>query len=146
MADGIGGARLARNQEGLAATAAEVLLAALATFARLPHPARAAKRRKRRRHAPDIAKRVLSYIPEFEVRGFSATNSSQISECHRYYRPPSGIRLQCFGRRSNPNAGDFEQMPRRVPPFLDQFRRLPSTRRFGASEGLAAHAPRADMQ
>ena len=76
MADGTGGARLARNQEGLAATAAEVLLAALATFARLPHPARAAKRRKRRRHAPDIAKRVLSYIPEFEVRGFSATNSS----------------------------------------------------------------------
>ena len=36
MADGISGARLARNKEGLTAAASEVLLAALATFARLP--------------------------------------------------------------------------------------------------------------
>ena len=49
MADRIGGARVARDQKGLAAAAAEVMVAARATLAGLLHPVGAAERRKGRR-------------------------------------------------------------------------------------------------
>src|SRR5450631_4032188 len=66
MADRIGGARVARNQEGLATAAAEILLAAGAALARLLHPVGAAERYERGRGSPDVGQRVLAHGPELE--------------------------------------------------------------------------------
>src|SRR5581483_2602819 len=53
MADRIGGARIAGEQEGLATTTAEILLATLAALAGLLHPIGAAEGVEGRRRCPD---------------------------------------------------------------------------------------------
>src|SRR5271170_6984217 len=68
MANRVGGARVARDEEGLAAAAAEVLAAVRAGFARLLHPVGTAECRKGRRRLPDIVESMLAYVPEFEAR------------------------------------------------------------------------------
>ena len=57
-----------RAVESDAALAAEVLRAAIARLAGLPHPIRAAERRKGRRSPPYVGKRVFAHIPEFKIR------------------------------------------------------------------------------
>src|SRR5207247_4589534 len=63
-ARGIGGGRIPGEKKGLAATAPEVELAAVAAPARLGHPAEAAEGREARGVAPDLLERTLSHRVE----------------------------------------------------------------------------------
>src|SRR5262249_60241855 len=67
MANRIGGACIARQQESLAAASTEILLAPGTGLARLPHPVRIAECQERWRSAPDVGKRMLAHIPEFKA-------------------------------------------------------------------------------
>src|SRR5262249_60948027 len=66
LADRVGSRGVAGEREGLAAAAAEILLAAWAARARLLHPGGAAEGIEGRRVRPDVGERVLAYVPEFE--------------------------------------------------------------------------------
>src|SRR5216110_292733 len=68
MAHWIGCARVAGECEGLAAAAAEILLALGARAAGFLHPVGATKRHERGRIVPDILQCVFANVPEIEVR------------------------------------------------------------------------------
>ena len=67
-ASGIGGERVAREREGLAATPAPIDFTAIAPGARRWHPVRAAEAIKGIRSVPDVQKRVVTDRREGEVR------------------------------------------------------------------------------
>src|SRR5947209_1445613 len=68
MAHRISRVRIAGDGEGLAAAAAEVLIALGARAARLLHPVEAAECHEGGRVVPDIGERMLAHVPEIEPR------------------------------------------------------------------------------
>src|SRR5262245_57248857 len=64
VADRVGRPGIAREQEGLAAAAAKILLPAGTAPARFAHPVGAAEGPERRRVAPDVGERVVAHRPE----------------------------------------------------------------------------------
>ena len=68
VAGGIGVAGVPGQRQRLAAAAAPVDLAPVARAAGLAHPFRAAEGLEGGVRAPDVAKRMIAHVPEFEAR------------------------------------------------------------------------------
>src|SRR5262245_39301394 len=67
MTNRIGGARIASDQESLAAAAAIVLVTSRTGSTGLLHPGLTAEGIERRRVAPDLAERMFANVPEFKI-------------------------------------------------------------------------------
>ena len=90
MANRIGRGGIPGKREGLAAAAAEVLVAPRAAYAGLFHPCGAAKGVECRRECPDFGQRVGAHRPEFKTRDALRRMARQHFADRRHVeRPPT---------------------------------------------------------
>src|SRR4051812_14894403 len=98
VAHRIGCAGITGEREGLAAAAAEILLAFRTASARLLHPVGTAKRLERGRIVPDVGERMLAHVPEIEpgnaLRGMAGQYLAGRRHVERAPAPSADARLR----------------------------------------------------
>src|SRR5262245_33931672 len=97
----IGCGGIAGKREGLTAAAAEIDLATRATGAWLLHPGGTAKSVESRRVRPNIGKRSLAHVPEFEagnrLGGMTGQHLARRRDIERAPAPAADARLRIAG-------------------------------------------------